>query len=93
MAAASLACEDVSPVPSCRPAPPPASAAASPADRRLEAPRQSSARPQRSASPAQRGESVSFTLGEKLKLVRSKDAANLHLDEDVRGQRSIVGTV
>lgn len=44
-----------SPVPSCRPAPPPASAAAPPPDTLPEAPRRSSARPQRSAGPKKEG--------------------------------------
>lgn len=95
-AEASLARKDASPglgLPSYRPASRPASAAAPPSDRHLEAPRQSSAQPQRSASPIQRGESVSFTLGEKLKLLPSNEAANLHLDKDFRGQKSVVGTV
>lgn len=38
-------------------------------------------------------DSVHASLGEKLRPRRSDEAANLHLDEDVRGQRSSVGTV
>lgn len=59
----------------------------------MEAPLQSSGRPQRSASPAQRGDSVHVSLGKKLRPRCSNEAANLHLDEDIRGQRSSVGTV
>lgn len=85
--------EDLSPLPSCRPACPSVSAAAPRPGRPLEAPLRSSGQPQRSAAPAQRGDSVHVSLGEKLRPRRSDEAANLHLDEDVRGQRSSVGTV
>lgn len=85
--------ENLSSLPSCRLACPSVSAAAPQPDRPLEAPLQSSGPPQRSASPAQRGDSVQVSLGKKLRPPCSNEAANLHLDEDVRGQRSSVGTV